>query len=302
MKTNKQILEEDDLILKSINSTTGGQLSPEQLSSFIDTVVEESEILQEIDVIDGIEASEYQMDTIGLESRVLRKAVEGTAPTAVDATIDRRTLNPVEVILPFDITKRFLLRNIARGSADAAINALFAKQYRNDIVDLMFNGDTDSANDFIKILNGYIDRAKADADAHTGDYSANDVIKDVFAAMVDSMPNKWVNEDELVLIASPKMQKKYQRQLGEKNTQLGDLMTVDKPKIFFEGIEIIKVAQFPDTELLLTPRKNLCLGVGAEMNVGMFYDERKRVKEYTVTGYVDANYKISDAVVLYTQS
>lgn len=302
MKTNKDILEDDELVIKAITTSTGGQLSEEQRTEFVETVIEQSEILQEIDVIDGIESSEYQMDTIGLSSRVMRAGVEGTAPDVTDATIVRRTLNPAEVILAFDITKRFLMRNIARGTADQAINSIFAKQYKNDLVDLIFNGDKDSGNAFIQIIDGYIDRAKADGSAHTDDFSANDNLKDVFAAMVDVLPNKWMNEDELMIIASPAMQKKYQRQLGEKNTQLGDLMTVNKPQIFFEGIEVVKVASFPDTELLLTPRKNLAVGIGQEMVVEMFYNSRKRQREYTVTGYVDANYKISDAVVLFTQA
>lgn len=301
MKTNKEILEEDDLISKSISTSTGGQLSAEQLDSFIDTVVEQSEILQDIDVITGIEASEYQMDILGLASRITRKATEGTAPDVTDATIDRRTLNPVEIILAFDITKKFLLRNIARGSADSAINSLFAKQFKNDIVDIIFNGDTDSSDDFIKILNGYIDRAKADSGTHKDSFSVNDNLIDIFSAMVSSLPDKWMNEEELIIVASPSMAKKYQRQLAEKNTALGDLMTVGKPEIYYEGIRIKKVASFPSTELLLTPMKNLAVGFGDEMNVGTFYNERKRVKEYTVTGYVDANYKISDAVVAYTQ-
>lgn len=299
--TNEELLEKE-LIEKAIDTSDGGQLSAEQLDSFIDTVVEESDFLQDIDIITGIEASELQMDTLGLASRIMRKGVEGTAPDVTDATIARRTLNPEELILAFDITKRFLMRNIARGSADAMINAMFAKQYRNDLIDLALNGDKDSGDDFIKIINGFYDRIKADGSTHTDNFGANDKIKDVFAAAVDALPNKWLNEDELFFVVSPKIQKKYQRELGEKNTQLGDLMTVDKPKIYFEGIEVRKVAQASDSEILLTPRKNLTIGIGQEMNVDLFYNARKRVREYTVTGYADANYKISDSVVLYTQA
>jgi hypothetical protein len=181
------------------------------------------------------------------------------------------------------------------------INAMFAKQYRNDIVDLIFNGDTDSADDFIKIFSGYIDRAKADGSANTATFGVNDSVMDIFAAMVDDLPDKWMNEEELIFIGSPSMVKKYQRELGAKNTQLGDIMTIGKPEIYYEGIKVKKVASFPSTEFLLTPKKNLAVGFGEAMNVGTFYNERKRVKEYTVTGYVDANYKISDAIVLYTQ-
>lgn len=303
MKTNAEMLEDDPLVMKAIDTTIGGQMSAEQLTEFVDSVVEQSEILQEIDVITGIEASEFQLDVLGLGSRIMRKGVEGTAPAVTDATVARRTLNPEEVILAFDITKRFLKRNIARGSADQAINALFAKQYKNDLVDLIFNGDKDSGNAFIQIINGYIDRAKGDAGAHKdATVTDNDLLKDVFASMVDSMPNKWMNEDELMLVVSPSIQKKYQRELGEKNTQLGDLMTVGKPKLYYEGIEIIKVASFPSTEFLLTPRKNLAVGIGQEMEVELFYNSRKRQREYTVTGYVDANYVISDAIVLYSHA
>lgn len=302
MKTNKQMLEDDSLISKAIETSSGGQMSAEQLDTFIDTVVEQSEILMEMDVITGIESSEYQMDTLGLASRIMAKGVEGTAPSVTDATIGRRTLNPTEVIIAFDITKRFLMRNIARDNADAQINALFAKQYKNDLVDLIFNGDKDSGNAFIQIIDGYIDRAKADADTHKDDtVSSNDSMLDIFDAMIDALPNKWLNEEELFFVVSPKNQKRYQRELKARATSLGDAMIVGKPETYHEGIKIMKAAAFPDAEFLLTPRKNLTVGIGQEMNVDYFWNARKRVREYTTTGYVDANYKISDAVVLFTE-
>lgn len=302
MKTNEEILNDDPLVMKAIDTSAGGQLNAEQLDSFIETVREQSEFLQDIDIITGIDASEYQMDTLGLASRIMRKGVEGTAPSVTGVTIDRRSLKPVELIMAFDITKRFLMRNVAKGTADQVINAAFAKQFKNDLIDLMINGDDSSLDDFLLITDGILVKAKADANVHKSNWADNDLIKDVFGACVDAMPNKWMNEDELKFYVSPKIQKQYQRELGEKNTQLGDLMTIDKPKIYYEGIEVKTIPSLADTEVMLTDPKNLTIGIGQEMLVELFYNARKRVREYTVTAYADANYKISDALVLYTQS
>ena len=106
MLTNEQIQE---LIRKAtISTATGGQLNTEQAKELIDLVVSQNEFLQKIQTVQ-MTASEYQLSLLDLNSRMLRRAVEGTAPAETfGVNITPRSLNYKETILPFDVTFSFL--------------------------------------------------------------------------------------------------------------------------------------------------------------------------------------------------
>ena len=301
-------LEDATLLVKAIETSGGGQLTYEQREAFISEVVASEPFLQEISVVTEIEAEGYEMHTMGLAERIIRKATEGQAPGGVtDVSISKRTLKPVEIILAFDITKRFLKRNIERGNADTTINGLFQKQFKNDTLDLAINGDTNSGDAFVQILDGWLAKAEADVNAHTGGtFGQNYSPMEVMGAMLDAdnpdgLPEKWLVEEELVFVVSPSFYQKYQDELAEKNSQLGDLMTVKKQELEFRGIKLKKLRKFPSNRVMLTWKENLFYGSGQEMNVEFEYVPRKRIREYTVTGYVDFDYAISDMMVIYKQ-
>lgn len=299
---NEEILSQFEEVVKAfIGTSSGGQLAAEQLDTFIDTVVDQSKFLKSgVTTYTGIEASAFEMHTIGLDSRVMRKAAEGTAGGTQGITIVKRQLNPVEVSIDFDITDKFLKRNIAKGNADAQIQALFVKMYMNDLVDLAFNGDAtgQAGVDFVNITDGYIVKALADGDVHKPTFGAGDDMLTVLAGMRDSLPNQWLEDTTMLkFYMSPQKMNLYRDQLKAKNTPLGDAMTVGGQKPAFDGIEIEVVGKLGNTDLFLTRPENFAVGIGQDMKVEWMRQPRKRLIEYTVTGYVDVNYVISDALV-----
>jgi len=297
--TNEEIIA---ILKAAILTTTGGQMSPVELNAFIDSTVEQSDFLTMCRVERDI-VKTLNMDIIGVGTRLLITDVEGEAPADLKVvTIPRRALTPVSTVLPYDISFRFLEKNIEREGAEATINALFGLQFGNDIVDLAWNGDTDSADTFIKICNGYIDRAKADEDTHKDNFGVNDKLVEVFTAMLKAMPNKFRNRtNELRFFVSPNVELKYRDELGGRNTALGDAAVVSKLPLAAKGIEVKSIFAIPDTEICLTLTPNLAVGFGAEMRVGRQLQERKGIIEFTLRGSVDTNYVISDAMVLFTQ-
>jgi len=299
--SNEEIIK---LIKAQILTTAGGQLSAKELDAFIDTCVEQSKFLGMARVERDI-ATTLNLDTLGVSSRIMVKGTEATEPSADEkagVSIGRRSLTPIEAILPYDISFSFLRSNIEKEGAEAKINNVFARQFANDTVDLAFNGDTASANGCLKITDGYIKRAKADADAHTDTYVADDKIIDVLLAMLETLPSKWRgNLSELAFLMSPKNELKYRQELATRNTALGDIYLVKNDPIAFQGIKCEPIAQMPDTEIMLTMPINLAVGYGSELRVGKQLQERKRLVEYTLGTFVDANYVVSDQVVLFTQ-
>ena len=318
MLTNEQIQE---LIRKAaISTATGGQLNTEQAKELIDLVVSQNEFLQKIQTVQ-MTASEYQLSLLDLNSRMLRRATEGVAPAETfGVNITPRTLNYKETILPFDVTFSFLEENIEGSNADAKIQRAFAKQFGNDLLDLAINGDealaalitdvdTDGLDDttglsqndhsFLRQNDGWIKTALNDNDAHqfvipnTTDYKA------VFKSMFKLMPNKWRRDiPNLIFLVSPNVEIEYRSQLGERVTALGDSMVVDRRKAQFNGIDVDPLPYMPDETIIFTHAKNLAVGIGRAMRIGRQVQERKRAIEYTVTAKTDAEYAVSDQLVI----
>lgn len=298
------MLSDAEIIKAAISVASGGQVSAEQYQEFIETSEKESKFIQSgVRIIDGIESSSYTIDTLGIDTRIIRKAVEGEAPAGTQgANIARRTLSPTEYILAFDITDKFLRRNIKKGTADQIIKQLFARQCINDMVDAAINGTaTGTPNeDFLNIVSGYCERALADANVNKGTYANGDDIIDVLSQMRDAMPNKWMDDPEkLKFMMSPKNLTRYRDALKKRPTGLGDAMIATGQKPNFDGIEINPVGKMTDNDIFLTMPENLVIGFGLNMTIAAQRQERKRLTEYTVVGEVDANYAISDLLVYY---
>ena len=301
--TNEEIIQ---IQKDAITTSTGGQLSAEELSSFIESGVKQTNFIAEECQVLEITASSMNIDVLEVSERLLRKGVEGTEFTTKSGiSLPRRTLTPVEVVLYYQITDKFLRRNISREQARQQINDMFAKRFMNDVLDLGFNGDDSlNANDepFLSILDGVITTADADADVNDTQFTADDKMEDVLAAMVDAMPADFAGDEErLRFYLSPANYRKYLRELKKRNTGLGDQAAMGVLPLAYEGIKLVKVARMPDTKIIHTLTKNVAVGYGLTMTAESQRQAKLRATDYVVTAEVDVDYAISKAMVLATR-
>jgi len=314
---------------KGIVSTgSGGLMAPEDADYFIALVEKENAFLGRIGV-ETMSKETKRIDTLGLDSRVLRAGVEGEAPSeVVGIKTGRRTLEAKEVILPYDITYDWLEENIEREGAEEKVNSLFATQFGNDLLDLAINGDEDlaetitdtspadgyddttglSQNDhtFLRLNNGWLKIMANDDDTHAVTYAAenaDDFLGTIFPAMLAAMPNKWkADPTQLAFLVSGSDAHKYRMQLAGRETGLGDASILERKTLYYAGIEVIPVPFWPDGKPVLTRQKNLKVGIRRDMRSERQVQSRKRLVEYTITGKVDANYAVSDMIVYATQT
>jgi hypothetical protein len=297
--TVKELLEE--LKKAAITTSSGGQLTTEDADKFINTVVSQNELFQtDVEVI-SMTAATRNIDVIGLASRVMRKATEGVAPTEiVGVNIGRRVLSVEEVILPYDVSLRWLEENIEGKNADTLLQNMFATQFGNDLLDLGCNGDEASADPFLSINDGWLTIMKADSGVNefTGQAaSKTDYKGHVFPGLLSTMPNKWKrNPDALALYVSPAVEEGYRDQLAERATGLGDVYLTEKKEARFKGILVKPVPYFPDDMMVLTIRRNFKIGIGRQISYERQNQPRKRIMEYTITAKADFEYAISEAV------
>lgn len=300
---NEQLV---DFISKSAIATgTGGQLSTQQSKQFFDAVVDQNNIFSKIQTV-NMTAGTYQLNAMGLSSRQIRKATEGSSTVNITGsvvTITPRTLTAVEVILPYDITLNFIEENIANGAAEGLITNVFSKQFSNDLYDLATNG-TGSANNFLGITDGWFATAKADTTAHAYTIPTGSLTyKTEMSNMLALLPNQWkANPAELVFMVSPDWEQGYRDELGARNTALGDSMIAERRATQFNGIDVLANPYMPSVSgttprVILTKYNNLAVGIGRDMRVDKFFNARARTVEYTITGKIAFNHVVGDMIV-----
>lgn len=294
MEKNQTLLE---VVKAAITTSLTDTLSPAQANKFISTVVKMSDFLGMISVDKNIKTS-LVLSSIGLANRALRKATEATAPTdLVGATTTKRSLIPVEVILPYDLSFSWLEANVEGPDAENKINDAFATLFANDLVDLIFNADGTTSG-FLEIITGLLTTAQADSAAHpftrneTRDWKGT-----VFPALFTNLPDKFKGDRKsLAYFTSYKVEQEYRQSLADRVTALGDAYLTEARSAQFMGVDVVPVPNVPDGAVFLTQRQNIHLGFGRDMRVGKFVNERARTLEYTITAKIDADYALSDAV------
>jgi HK97 family phage major capsid protein len=283
----------------AVATTTGGQLTPQQLRRFLTTVRSESELLSRV-TIQPMSANTFYLDIISIAGRQMRAAVEGTDPGfTANVTIPRRSLVTKEVILPYDVTYTFLEENIAGGGVEAALNAYFATAFAKDLQDSAINGDEDSGDAFLNINDGWIDIADADGSTNKYTNASSDWKDTILPAMWSLLPPKYRSEPGLVYLMSFNDYDAYWNQLGNRATIGGDkYLEQFRDALPYHGRPVIPVSSWPDNRPMLTTFSNLAIGIGRNITREAMRQPRPRKIEYTLTAKLDFNYAISEMVVI----
>lgn len=314
-------MTQEEILKAVIDTTTGGQLSPEDAKQFIDTTVDQTPFLKKISVVQ-MTSNTYNIDTVGVDSRIMQSPGEGVAPTNVQgANIGRRQLVSKEVVLPYDISFTFLEENITKEQADTKLQQIFTAQFGNDSLDMAVNGNesldetitdtnadgkddttglTQKDHNFLRLNNGWIALILADTKTHKITFNGDTATqKTRLAAVLKALPSKWKgNKDKLCFLMSPNDYEDYQTEVGNTAADAGIQTLVTGKALQYKGISIEPVAFVPDGTVILTLYVNLYIGIGRDIRVGKFANERKRVVEYTITAKLDYNYAVSDAIAM----
>ena len=320
-------IPEDTAVKRAIDSSviaSAGKLNPEQADAFIDYVVKQQITLSMANVR-RMSAPQALIEELAVGTRKLRAATEGGAPSLANAvSAKKRTLSTVEVIWAEDITLTFLEDNIERRGADNHIARLLATQFGNDLADLGWKGDTSLAatitdanadglddttgltqadHDFLRTNDGWLRIAGADADAHAYDATGAAKASDIFKAMLDLVPDKYLGL-ELAFFVPPETAIAYANELANRATGLGDTVMVQGvPVLRYFGYKVVPDPYLRKEGLLprkaiLTPVSNLAFGIQRNITIDAQWQPRKRVVEYTITARNDYEFANADAVVL----
>lgn len=284
---------------------TGGKMNPQQAEEFMTYMQDYSAFLRLVDFI-KMTSTRRLLEDLEVNNRGMRRAKENddNAPTGT-ATIKQRELNAVGVIMPYDVTFQFMKENKKAKNINSVLARLFAQQFVNDTVDLGFNGDESSSDEFLNINDGWVTIAENDTNTHKVDNAGLTSKMKLFSAMLADVPSKYFQlyqkEDKnlLKILVSPTVNREYKEELQQRNTALGDSLLVNGRNVLYDGHEIVPVGYLPDNVQMVTPLKNLAYGVyGGGFEVYHDVVPRKTRHEYTLLADFDFEIHNPDALVI----
>jgi len=305
---NQTLLQKAHLALSDL--VGHGELNPEMSDTFIRTLIDSPTILNSARVI-TMNAPTRKVNKIGFGSRIMHPAVSATA--LADAKRSKPDLSQIElntkegiaeVHIPYDVMED----NIERGSINAAmgesggglmttITQLIAERAALDLEELLITGDTNSADDWLGMFDGYLKLANA----HIVNAGGATISKDIFKAGVKAMPDKYLrNRARLTHYVSVDNETEYRDTYANRQTALGDSMLQGTGPIYAWGSQLESVPLMPAAKGLFTDPLNLLFGIQRKITMEYDKDIRARVYIIVLTCRVACQIEETDAVVTYS--
>ena len=173
-------------------TAASGILRPEQARRFIDYVWDATTLAQ-----DGrrvtMRANSMELEKVNVGERVIRAAAQADGSyTNAGATFTKVELTTRKIRLDWEVSAEALEDNVEGAALEDHLVRLMTNAFANDIEDLAINGDGVTGN-FLSIMDGFINRAKTNGDAHEAVVTVADNAwtPDVMQEIIYALPRKY---------------------------------------------------------------------------------------------------------------
>jgi hypothetical protein len=302
---NNTIIEKAALTLSDL--ATGGLMNTAQSDAFL-RKVQDAPTLINLARFVPMTSDSRKIEKIGFGQRVLRPGQEGVALTEEQKSKPQTStiqLNAKEVIAEINLTYDTLENNIEKDGLQNTIISMLAERVALDLEELLVNGDTESADAYLALINGL----RKQATSHVVDFAGNTLNKDVFKNAYKAMPAKYIrNPRDFRFFSSYSNEIEWKDVIGARQTQLGDTAIQGGLASAF-GIPVQGISQIQPytatvgaeqkdvSDLLLTHPKNIVVGMSRNISLEVDKDIRERKFIIVLTAKMDALFEEEDAVV-----
>lgn len=187
---NSEILDKLQKNFFGVNSLkTGGQMNPTQSARFIQMMKDEPTILNDTRTV-RMNSDNQTFDKIGFGQRVLRAAEEFTElpeNQRVKPSTGKVSLSAKEVIAEVNISDDTIENNIEGNNITDTIVKLLAQQAALDVEELIINGDVDSADSYLALIDGLLKQTQS----HIIDLEGAALTKDAFKNAIKAVPSRY---------------------------------------------------------------------------------------------------------------
>lgn len=309
--SNAELARRADLVIADLNSN-GGLLLPEQANAFIDMVVEQPTLLNQMRV-ERMNSPRKRIERLGFASRIMQAAPQGTTPYDDPATgVNNRYLaaadraKPVtsmielvtkevmaEIRLPYEV----LEDNIERGSFEDHVMRLIAERVAQDMETWVLEADTASGDAFLALTDGLLKQATS----HVVDNASAGISPDLFESGLLAMPQKYLRDlGRLRQFITVQDEIRYRANVARRATGYGDSSLTQDNNLLAYGTQVEKAPLMPAATGLFTFPQNAIFGIQRQIQVETDRDIRSREIIIVLTARVDTLWDDEDAVVKYT--
>lgn len=252
--TNEELLQKAITAAEAL--ATHGKLQPAQADKFLDYVINESVMKNNVRVV-RFRNEKLEIDKIGINNRVMWPAVEYVAPQdRLGVSTSKIQLQPQEVITAFDISDTFKEVNIEGDDAEDHLMRLFATGWQNngeeqairgDLLgeavlesDIKTGGDTAKyiKDPLLAMFDGWW--RKADG-GHSVDVGGTGIGLTVFGEMIRAMPQKFRRDKSKLRFFVPSdLAQVYIEKIATRQTPKGDRAAEGETQTPF-GVPLVEV-------------------------------------------------------------
>ena len=307
--SNQAVIQRADFALADLTSG-GGTLQPEQASTFMDMVQEQSSILSSVRTIQMARPS-MRINRMGIGARIIRAASQ--LGGANDSGSNDRWLaaaqrfKPItqqiqmdtsEIIAECHLPYEVLEDNIEGPQFEDHLMRQIASQVSLDLEEFCLFADTGSSDAVMALQNGWLKRASA----HIVDNVNSGANDNMFVNGMLAIPQKYLRAlPQMRAYVSVANTIKMRNTRASRNTQLGDDALTGTGALYSQGLQIVPAPMLAADGTgklgLLTVPSNLIFGI--QRQITMETDKDIRAREYiiVITMRVATQVEDTDAMV-----
>ena len=305
--TKRALSQKADIALADLTSG-GGLLSVEENETFIRRLEDSPTILSAIRTY-PMNSHTARINSIGFGDFI-------TYPSNWDPSVDnanhdgRRFKSPYRskpitrkvelktkgvkavVYLPYEV----LEDNLERGDLQNTLITLIANKFASNMEAMIVRGRL-AGTSAIPLLN-YMDGIYAMATDHVVDAAGDTLSDGLFATMLRALPKQYRNDLGTLRFWSGQNTVIDLREARQaRQTGLGDSFITDNAPVRALGVELAGHASNPETQMLLTPPKNIIFGIQRNVRIETDRDIEEEQVKIVVTARVGVQIENRDAVV-----
>lgn len=260
-------MDNKELVQKAITATehlaSAGKLNPKQSDKFIDLVVDVTGLSGSVRVA-KFRNDQLDIDKIQVGKRVAMPKAEASAPSKRRGVqTSKVSLNPENIVVPFEISNDFMLENIEGESVEDTVIRMMSTQFANDLEELYILGDklgvaaTEAdleeggseslykKDAYMALCDGWL---KLAGDVHTVDAQGSNIKSEIFSKMIKQMPDKWKRvRRNMRFFLSTDHEQNYRNTVAGRATAAGDMALNSSNNQTPFGVEMTPLSLLPET-------------------------------------------------------
>jgi hypothetical protein len=309
--SNEELLRKATLTTTDFGGAGEAPLSVEQVKQFIKLTAANQVFLPDVRTVTA-GGAKWEESIVDFGGRITRGGTEATRLEAADRakpTTGNVEISTVLLRAEVPVSDEAMEDNVAEEGFANDLESLIADQFGFDVEELMVNGDKESGDAYLKLLDGWLKQAEGGTGHVTNAASDGQDYQTIFKKLLMSVPNRFKRNltTEGRYYVPVALEELYRDILSNRGTPLGDLRLEGTGDLKYQGIlikgapSLAVKAGSPDTsKILLTHRQNLYAGWRRRMTIETFRDPREGATSFIVTARVDAKIAVPAATAIAT--